>query len=153
MTCLRSPSPPFIRSAGCPPAPTESRTIAKPAGSCIVLERARPARLEEEEEERRSTRMLEGKARVEDTDMPARMQAAATSAASRALDLFDVADCRAIAGHIKTEFDKRYGVGWQCVVGANFGCFFTHTSGTFIYFSLERLSFLLFKAAAAVDAT
>lgn len=47
------------------------------------------------------------------------------------------------------EFDKRYGVGWQCVVGANFGCFFTHTSGTFIYFSLERLSFLLFKAAAA----
>ncbi|KAF0932968.1 hypothetical protein E2562_013152 [Oryza meyeriana var. granulata] len=117
--------------------------------------------------------MLEGKARVEDTDMPARMQAAATSAASRALDLFDVADCRAIAGHIKAasppnipvppsppciyliesfsaaEFDKRYGVGWQCVVGANFGCFFTHTSGTFIYFSLERLSFLLFKAAAA----
>jgi dynein light chain LC8-type len=43
--------------------------------------------------------MLEGKARVEDTDMPARMQAAATSAASRALD---VTDCRAIAGHIKT---------------------------------------------------
>nr|CAB3446362.1 unnamed protein product [Digitaria exilis] len=83
--------------------------------------------------------MLEGKARVEDTDMPARMQAAATSAASRALDLFD-------------EFDKRYGVGWQCVVGANFGCFFTHTSGTFIYFSLERLSFLLFKAAAAAAA-
>lgn len=46
--------------------------------------------------------MLEGRARVEDTDMPARMQDAATSAASRALDLFDVADCRAIAGHIKT---------------------------------------------------
>lgn len=45
--------------------------------------------------------MLEGKARVQDTDMPARMQAAATSAASRALDLFDVVDCRAIAGHIK----------------------------------------------------
>ncbi|KQJ94344.1 dynein light chain LC6, flagellar outer arm [Brachypodium distachyon] len=93
--------------------------------------------------------MLEGKALVEDTDMPARMQAAATSAASRALDLFDVADCRAIAAHIKTEFDKRYGVGWQCVVGANFGCFFTHSSGTFIYFSLERLTFLLFRAAAA----
>ncbi|XP_037457060.1 dynein light chain LC6, flagellar outer arm-like [Triticum dicoccoides] len=92
--------------------------------------------------------MLEGKAVVEDTDMPARMQAAATSAASRALDLFDVDDCRAIAGHIKTEFDRRYGVGWQCVVGASFGCFFTHSSGTFIYFSLERLTFLLFKAAA-----
>ncbi|PWZ19736.1 Dynein light chain LC6, flagellar outer arm [Zea mays] len=114
--------------------------------------------------------MLEGRARVEDTDMPARMQDAATSAASRALDLFDVADCRAIAGHIKTarslsslllsslcsaavlEFDKRYGVGWQCVVGANFGCFFTHSSGTFIYFSMERLSFLLFKAAVVAAA-
>lgn len=54
-----------------------------------------------EGEEQGEARMLEGKARVEDTDMPARMQAAATSAASRALDLFDVADCRAIAGHIK----------------------------------------------------
>uniref|UniRef100_A0A453QHW3 Dynein light chain n=1 Tax=Aegilops tauschii subsp. strangulata TaxID=200361 RepID=A0A453QHW3_AEGTS len=127
--------------------------------------------------------MLEGKAVVEDTDMPARMQAAATSAASRALDLFDVDDCRAIAGHIKTvrslpvppspplsvdwfvavaedpslprvqEFDRRYGVGWQCVVGASFGCFFTHSSGTFIYFSLERLTFLLFKAAPVAFAT
>lgn len=100
----------------------------------------------------RGEEMLEGRARVEDTDMPARMQDAATSAASRALDLFDVADCRAIAGHIKTEFDKRYGVGWQCVVGANFGCFFTHSSGTFIYFSMERLSFLLFKAAVVAAA-
>ncbi|KAG8070519.1 hypothetical protein GUJ93_ZPchr0006g44418 [Zizania palustris] len=45
--------------------------------------------------------MLEGKARVEDTAMPSRMQATATSAASRALDLFDIVDCRAIAGHIK----------------------------------------------------
>ncbi|KAK1616442.1 hypothetical protein QYE76_021959 [Lolium multiflorum] len=133
--------------------------------------------------------MLEGKALVEDTDMPPRMQAAATSAASHALDLFDVTDCRAIAGHIKTarplsaylcfsnwavfaedlvlirrscvaihvfppqEFDKRYGVGWQCVVGANFGCFFTHSSGTFIYFSLERLTFLLFRAAAVAAAS
>jgi hypothetical protein len=46
--------------------------------------------------------MLEGKARVQDSDMPARMQEAATSSASRMLDLFDVADCHAIAGHIKT---------------------------------------------------
>jgi dynein light chain LC8-type len=38
------------------------------------------------------------------------------------------------------------------VVGANFGCFFTHSSGTFIYFSMERLSFLLFKAAVVAAA-
>lgn len=45
--------------------------------------------------------MLEGKAVVEDTDMPAKMQAQAMSAASRALDRFDVLDCRSIAAHIK----------------------------------------------------
>jgi len=46
-------------------------------------------------------------------------------------------------------FDKMYGPGWQCVVGSNFGCFFTHTEGTFIYFCLETLNFLIFKGAAA----
>lgn len=45
------------------------------------------------------------------------------------------------------EFDKIYGGGWQCVVGSNFGCYFTHKHGTFIYFSLEILNFLIFKAA------
>ncbi|CAN6251114.1 unnamed protein product, partial [Urochloa humidicola] len=148
------PSSIYSPRAGCPPAPTESTSTAKRAGRpdlayCSSEPAAHPSPAGKTTTR---GRMLEGKARVEDTDMPARMQAAATSAASRALDLFDVADCRAIAGHIKTEFDKRYGVGWQCVVGANFGCFFTHTSGTFIYFSLERLSFLLFKAAAVAAA-
>ncbi|CAA0839067.1 RHO guanyl-nucleotide exchange factor 11 [Striga hermonthica] len=38
-------------------------------------------------------------------------------------------------------FDKRYGDGWQChcVVESNFGCFFTHKKGSFIYFTLETL--------------
>uniref|UniRef100_K3XT94 Uncharacterized protein n=1 Tax=Setaria italica TaxID=4555 RepID=K3XT94_SETIT len=47
--------------------------------------------------------MLEGKAMVEDTDMPAKMQAQAMAAASRALDRFDVLDCRSIAAHIKKQ--------------------------------------------------
>ncbi|MQL81224.1 hypothetical protein Taro_013675 [Colocasia esculenta] len=93
--------------------------------------------------------MLEGRALVEDTDMPVKMQLQAMTVASGALDLFDVSDCRSIAAHIKKEFDKRYGSGWQCVVGSNFGCFFTHTRGTFIYFGLESLNFLIFKGAAA----
>ncbi|KAG2250713.1 hypothetical protein Bca52824_080849 [Brassica carinata] len=65
--------------------------------------------------------MLEGKAMVEDSDMPVKMQVQAMALASQALDLFDVVDCKSIAGHIKKEFDKRYGSGWQCVVGSNFG--------------------------------
>lgn len=44
-----------------------------------------------------------------------------------------------------------YGTGWQCVVGSNFGCFFTHSKGTFIYFTLETLNFLIFKGASSSD--
>ncbi|CAI9114137.1 OLC1v1014790C1 [Oldenlandia corymbosa var. corymbosa] len=93
--------------------------------------------------------MLEGKALVEDTDMPMKMQAQAMESAYQALDLYDVVDCRSIAAHIKKDFDKIYGGGWQCVVGSNFGCFFTHTKGTFIYFTLETLNFLIFKGASS----
>lgn len=45
--------------------------------------------------------MLEGKALVEDTDMPVKMQIQAMSSASQALDLYDVVDCKSIAAHIK----------------------------------------------------
>lgn len=45
--------------------------------------------------------MLEGKAMVEDSDMPVKMQVQAMGFASKALDLFDVIDCKSIAGHIK----------------------------------------------------
>uniref|UniRef100_A0A1J3EBD3 Dynein light chain n=1 Tax=Noccaea caerulescens TaxID=107243 RepID=A0A1J3EBD3_NOCCA len=92
--------------------------------------------------------MLEGKAKVGETDMPVKMQMQAMSIASQSLDLFDVFDCQSIAAHIKKEFDERYGSGWQCVVGSNFGCFFTHSKGTFIYFQLETLKFLVFKGAS-----
>ena len=43
------------------------------------------------------------------------------------------------------KFDDGHGMGWQCVVGSNFGSFFTHSQGTFIYFTLETLNFLIFK--------
>uniref|UniRef100_A0A0D9V5X5 PRONE domain-containing protein n=1 Tax=Leersia perrieri TaxID=77586 RepID=A0A0D9V5X5_9ORYZ len=89
--------------------------------------------------------MLEGKAMVEDTDMPVKMQLQAMSAAYKALDRFDVLDCRSIAAHIKKEFDMIHGPGWQCVVGASFGCYFTHSRGSFIYFNLGALRFLVFK--------
>lgn len=45
--------------------------------------------------------MLEGKALIEDTDMPVKMQIQAMSYASQALDLYDVLDCKSIAAHIK----------------------------------------------------
>jgi len=45
--------------------------------------------------------MLEGKAQVEDTDMPVMMQVQALSCAYQALDIYDVVDCTSIAAHIK----------------------------------------------------
>ncbi|KAL4626128.1 hypothetical protein ACB092_05G073400 [Castanea dentata] len=93
--------------------------------------------------------MLEGKAMIQDTDMPLKMQIQAMASASQALDHYDVVDCKSIAGHIKKDFDKNYGSGWQCVVGKNFGCFFTHSEGSFIYFKLETLNFLIFKGISS----
>ncbi|XP_044486012.1 dynein light chain 1, cytoplasmic-like [Mangifera indica] len=90
--------------------------------------------------------MLEGKALIQDTDMSVKMQIHAMTCASQALDLYDVSECESIAGHVKKEFDEIYGGGWQCVVGSKFGCFFTHSEGTFIYFTLMSLKFLIFKA-------
>ncbi|KAJ7566419.1 hypothetical protein O6H91_02G102200 [Diphasiastrum complanatum] len=96
--------------------------------------------------------MLEGKAVIGDSDMPNKMQAHAMRCASEALDLHDVTDCMDIARYLKKEFDESYGKGWQCVVGTSFGSYVTHTSGSFIYFSLERMAFLLFKGAAVAQA-
>jgi len=45
--------------------------------------------------------MLEGKAKVEETDMPVKMQMQAMKIASQSLDLFDVFDSISIAAHIK----------------------------------------------------
>ncbi|KAJ8749820.1 hypothetical protein K2173_013223 [Erythroxylum novogranatense] len=93
--------------------------------------------------------MLKGKALVQETDMVVEMQMKAMDSASQALDVCDVSDYISIAAYIKKELDKVFGGGWQCVVGSNFGCFFTHTEGTFIYFAVESLNFLVFRAASS----
>ncbi|ESW21438.1 hypothetical protein PHAVU_005G070900 [Phaseolus vulgaris] len=50
-----------------------------------------------------------------------------------------------IARALKKEFDTKYGLAWHCVIGKSFGSFVSHTSGGFIYFSIDSLSVLLFK--------
>jgi dynein light chain LC8-type len=53
--------------------------------------------------------MLEGKARIKETDMPVKMQTQAMACASQALDLYDVFDCISIASHIKKVFFDAFG--------------------------------------------
>ncbi|XP_061966031.1 dynein light chain 1, cytoplasmic-like isoform X3 [Populus nigra] len=43
------------------------------------------------------------------------------------------------------KFDDAYGPAWHCVVGKDFGCCITHLSGSFIFFRVEMMEFLIFK--------
>lgn len=45
----------------------------------------------------------------------------------------------------KQKFDDAYGPAWHCVVGKDFGCCITHLSGSFIFFRVEMMEFLIFK--------
>ncbi|XP_031487008.1 uncharacterized protein LOC116255349 [Nymphaea colorata] len=95
--------------------------------------------------------MLESKAVIAETDMLRPMQQHAVSLAAKALDFFDVTDSTEIARYIKMEFDGKYGTGWQCVVGTDFGSFVTHCYGCFIYFCIGSLAILLFKGTAGPE--
>jgi len=51
-----------------------------------------------------------------------------------------------IAAYVKKEFDRKHGPTWHCIVGRNFGSYVTHESGSFIYYYIDKVAFLLFKA-------
>ncbi|KAM7255008.1 hypothetical protein ACFE04_020249 [Oxalis oulophora] len=89
--------------------------------------------------------MLEGKAEVCETDMTEGMQGHVTELAYQALDLHEVSDCQSIARYIKQKFDETYGSAWHCVVGKDFGSCITHLCGSFIYFRVAMIDFLIFK--------
>ncbi|XWS67134.1 hypothetical protein CRYUN_Cryun05aG0260800 [Craigia yunnanensis] len=89
--------------------------------------------------------MLEGKAVVRKTDMPKEMQSRVMELAYQALDLHEVSDCQSIAHFIKQKFDEAYGPAWHCVVGKDFGSCISHLCGSFIFFHVEMMEFLIFK--------
>lgn len=43
------------------------------------------------------------------------------------------------------KFDEAYGPAWHCVVGNDFGSCITHLCGSFIFFHVEMMEFLIFK--------
>ncbi|KAK7292072.1 hypothetical protein RIF29_07737 [Crotalaria pallida] len=79
------------------------------------------------------------------SDMPSFMQVHAFRCARRTYDSLEKFSSKHIAHNIKKEFDKAYGPVWHCIVGASFGSFVTHSTGCFLYFSIENLYVLLFK--------
>ncbi|KAK2966919.1 hypothetical protein RJ640_000547, partial [Escallonia rubra] len=85
--------------------------------------------------------------RLKSADMPATMQERALRHARSLLDASPSSrpSPTVLARSLKKEFDSVYGPAWHCVVGKSFGSFVTHSPGGFVYFSLDSLSFLLFK--------
>ncbi|KAL4333834.1 hypothetical protein GQ457_07G040890 [Hibiscus cannabinus] len=79
------------------------------------------------------------------SDMPGFMQVHAFRCARRTYDSLEKFSSRHMAYNIKKEFDKVYGPAWHCIVGPNFGSFVTHSTGCFLYFSMEKLYILIFK--------
>ncbi|MBA0581493.1 dynein light chain 1, cytoplasmic [Gossypium raimondii] len=97
--------------------------------------------------------MLEGRAVVRESDMPMEMQSRVMELAYQALDLHEVSDCQSIARYIKQKFDEAYGTSWHCVVGKDFGCCISHLCGTFIFFHVEIMEFLIFKDGKDLNET
>ncbi|KAL1189155.1 Dynein 8 kDa light chain, flagellar outer arm [Cardamine amara subsp. amara] len=83
--------------------------------------------------------------RILAADMPGFMQAHAFRCARMTLDSLEKFSSKHMAFNLKKEFDKGYGPAWHCIVGSSFGSFVTHSTGCFIYFSMDKVYVLLFK--------
>ncbi|XP_030950609.1 uncharacterized protein LOC126715350 [Quercus robur] len=79
------------------------------------------------------------------SDMPEFMQVHAFRCARRTHDSLEKFSSKHMAFNMKKEFDKVYGPAWHCIVGSSFGSFVTHSTGCFLYFSMDKLYILLFK--------
>ncbi|VUZ51879.1 unnamed protein product [Hymenolepis diminuta] len=88
--------------------------------------------------------MKKYKALIKYSDMPEEMQKRSLTSANEAMK-YHVLE-KDIAGHIKREFDMRYGATWHCIVGRSYGSFVTHENNNFIYFFMNTVAILLFKS-------
>ncbi|XP_061375291.1 uncharacterized protein LOC133317441 [Gastrolobium bilobum] len=87
--------------------------------------------------------------RVRACDMPLPLQKHAFHCARDHLDSMPAKklDSKLVALALKKEFDSTYGPAWHCIVGTSFGSYVTHSHGGFLYFSIDKVSILLFKTA------
>lgn len=85
------------------------------------------------------------KTKVLVTDMPGFMQVHALRCARQTYDCLENFTPKTLAQNMKKEFDKVYGPAWHCIVGSSFGSFVTHSTGCFLYFSMDNLYILVFK--------
>ncbi|XP_061975630.1 uncharacterized protein LOC133697216 isoform X3 [Populus nigra] len=78
--------------------------------------------------------------RVRAADMPVLLQDRAFRCARDQLDSMPgKLDSKRLALALKKEFDAAYGPAWHCIVGTSFGSYVTHSTGGFLYFSIDKL--------------
>ncbi|KAG5240502.1 hypothetical protein OIU76_013878 [Salix suchowensis] len=84
--------------------------------------------------------------RVRAADMPIALQDRAFRCARDQLDSMPgKLDSKRLALALKKEFDAAYGPAWHCIVGTSFGSYVTHSTGGFLYFSIDKVYILLFR--------
>ncbi|CDO51722.1 similar to Saccharomyces cerevisiae YDR424C DYN2 Cytoplasmic light chain dynein [Geotrichum candidum] len=82
---------------------------------------------------------------VKSVDMSEEMQTVVLELAQTAVTKYTLE--KDMAGFLKKELDKLYGLNWHAVVGEKFGSYVTHETKHFIYLCIGRTAILLFKTA------
>ena len=90
--------------------------------------------------------MLKGQDTSMNADMTKEMIEEAREHAIRAFET--ESQEKAIATHIKREFEKKYKGLWHCIVGKNFGSYVTHETKAYIYFNVGQMAVLLWKSVS-----
>ncbi|KAI5079550.1 hypothetical protein GOP47_0005029 [Adiantum capillus-veneris] len=83
--------------------------------------------------------------RIKKADMAGMMQEHAFQCARQCLTTTEKLMSKQMAHTLKKEFDTVYGPAWHCIVGKSFGSYVTHFIGGFLYFTMGKVSVLLFK--------
>ena len=50
-----------------------------------------------------------------------------------------------MAKYVKTEFDRKYGPHWCCIVGSEFRAFFSYQDNCYTVFKIKDFKFILYK--------
>eukprot|EP00441_Pelagodinium_beii_P033422 CAMPEP_0197649568 /NCGR_PEP_ID=MMETSP1338-20131121/28878_1 /TAXON_ID=43686 ORGANISM="Pelagodinium beii, Strain RCC1491" /NCGR_SAMPLE_ID=MMETSP1338 /ASSEMBLY_ACC=CAM_ASM_000754 /LENGTH=90 /DNA_ID=CAMNT_0043223795 /DNA_START=62 /DNA_END=334 /DNA_ORIENTATION=- len=86
----------------------------------------------------------ERKVQIKNADMSDTLQTDVVECAKTAMDRYNTE--KDIANFVKKELDKMHSPFWHVICGRNFGSYVTHETKHFIYFYIDELAVLAFKA-------
>lgn len=84
------------------------------------------------------------KVQIKNADMNEVLQTEVVELAKAAMDRFNTE--KDMANWIKKELDRQHTPFWHIIVGRNFGSYVTHETKHFVYFYVDELAVLCYKA-------